>query len=823
MAPSRRQATISTPLPVPSPFFASRSVVEPAQDDQPAPSSDPAPSPAPARDEVSLPAVEAADERRDYEPEEKLVLAFDIGNSFSSVALTHLRWGSAPLARQTRTSSTGQPTTGLSTIRTVLTYPFSSPSLTPVPSRMPSLLAYDHHDRPRSFGAECLLPETKQRAVEEGWVIVKQWKEQTRTGGPAGSTAPASPAGGKNVLKKKSATTSAALGRASSSPALGSRPASSLAPSFSSPSLQLPYASNASLVPSTAASSTEGLLDAVDLRSEIRERRRQSREVEKALLSGWVDGGTGALSGIGGGRTKEKEREKEKKEKLHAGPRLSDIYGDVLKHLIACARAWYSETTPSGEQTFLRLWPTCVLVLAVPSDFSSADTDLIRTGMEKAGLLPEGFQEGRLMFVKESAAVVHFTRRHTPNAERTWLQEGQSFALCDAAEFGVSVVGYTVASLAPRLKLRAYEPLSRLPSGAHSVLTAFRSLLLSRLSKTKFSKSPHFTSHLVEEFRVKVLPKYSGRETGEFRLRVQPEGPGGGGEGKYDAKAEKWIDSGARIREGWMTFSPADVEECFKPSVDAIIIRLSSTLPRGGGKHILLSGGFCESPYLVRRLKETFEPQGIQLVIPDIPTHTAVSTGSLLLYLSELLSRPPRRTRFALGVQSAVDWRSASATTVKGLHERDVFEGSGGGRLVMGRWSQVVPKDSPVDPSHPWRKTFHFRYRLAAQDPTFRVRLFAHDLSTAAMGRDEDGSDGWMTGPTGKLRPAFRPVCEVIADLSSLVAVSKVRGERGQEWVQLEVELLVYPGEESLEATVVWREKGNDVRGPPTRIAADFF
>jgi len=33
-----------------------------------------------------------------------------------------------------------------------------------------------------------------------------------------------------------------------------------------------------------------------------------------------------------------------------------------------------------------------------------------------------------------------------------------------------------------------------------------------------------------------------------------------------------------------------DVESCFRPAVDAIVVRLSSVLPRGDAKHILLSG-----------------------------------------------------------------------------------------------------------------------------------------------------------------------------------------------------------------------------------------
>ncbi|GAA5932577.1 hypothetical protein JCM10213_006270 [Rhodosporidiobolus nylandii] len=786
-------------MPTPSPYFSSRPVMDPAQPPAPPPLpsvASPIEAPLPLPASVPPPPKLRPDELRYYGSQEKLVLAFDVGNSYSSVTLTHLKWGSSPLSTSSATTSTSG-----AAIRTVITYPFSTPALTPVPSRMPSLIMYDRHDRPRAIGAECLLPEVKERAREEGWILVKGWKDQMRP--LPSSTSPAkSPSSVPGKLTKKKTTTrsSAPLSPASRA----SFPSAlSVTPTPHSPSF-------ASLLTS---SSTEGLLDAIDARTEVHgtaERLSNDSSRSRPVLLGPVDGGSGALAGIAAAAPEKKRKEV----KLHAGPKLRDIYRDVLPHLVACARAWFTETTSAGEQTFLRLWPTCVFVFAHPADWGSAETDLVREAVEAANLLPADFRVGRLVFLKESAAITYFAKRHTRDAERTWLQEGRSFALCDAAEAGVSVIGYTVMSVYPKLKLRAYEPVSRLPAGSLSVLYAFRELLNSRLGKTKF-RSPSIVGYLENEFRTKVLPKFSGLEDGAFKLRIQPELGAGG-----DAKVEKGIDTGAKVRDGWMSFSPRDVEGVFKPSVDAIIVRLSSTLPRGDARHILLSGGFGESPYLVRRLKETFEPVGTSLVIPDIPTHASVSEGALRFYLSETLR--PRKTRFALGVQTAVDWRT---TTLPGARERELYEGSGGQRLVMGRFGVVVPQDSPLDPTSPWRKTFNFKYRLAALKPLLYIKLFAHDPSLSmASSENEDGSfDGWMTGPDGKTRPEFLPVCEVAADLYSLVVLSKAHGEPGKEWVQLEVELAVGVGEGCLEASIVWRENGKEVSGAPSRIEQKFF
>jgi len=84
-----------------------------------------------------------------------------------------------------------------------------------------------------------------------------------------------------------------------------------------------------------------------------------------------------------------------------------------------------------------------------------------------------------------------------------------------------------------------------LPAGGGAVLDAVSELLTARLARTKF-KSSAILTHLLAEFRSKVLKRFSGiKGPPEYRLRL-PEG---------DAKLEKAIDSGARIRDGWLTLS----------------------------------------------------------------------------------------------------------------------------------------------------------------------------------------------------------------------------------------------------------------------------
>ncbi|BGO94944.1 hypothetical protein NBRC10512_000623 [Rhodotorula toruloides] len=714
--------------------------------------------------------VAGTDGLRYWGEAEKLVLAFDVGNSASSVALTHLTWSCAPLSTP-------------SALRTVLTFPFSSPSLTPIPSRTPSMMAYDREDTPRMYGAEALTPEGRERIKEEGWVVVKGWKEQMRPmDSPSSATS-------TSVAKKK------LLRKAKPAPLSSPSPyAARLAPAPAS--MGTSSTSLASMKGSTWSLSSEGLLDAVDARADY----------------DWVDLTNTPSNGSGGSSTKavapvEKKR---KVVTVHSGPRLRDIYAAWLRHLTACARAWFGERTPNGEATFLRLWSTCVFVIAIPADWTTAETDMIRESMEDAGLLPERFAVGRLIFVKEPASIAHCARRHTKDPEKTWLKEGGSFVLCDAAEEGVSIIGYTVAANHPRLRLRAYEPVSRLPAGTAAITSAFRTFLELRLARTKF-KSASIASHLVEEFRTKVLPVFAGvavAPDAEYKLRIQKDGA------EMDHKLEKGIDSGARIRDGWMTLTAQDVEDVFKPAVNDIIVRLSSVLSRGSAKHILLSGGFGESPYLVHRLRETFRPPHASLVIPSLPAHSAVCEGALRFYLSETLQ--PRTTKFALGVMTAVDW---ATSWEKAMASREVSVGSGGQKYVLGKFSEVVAKDSLLDPSTRWTKTFNMQYSLNRDEPPILAEtLWLFDPDAAL-----EGDDGWIIAPDGRPRPGYRIAGRVVAELDSLVLSLPERRTATEVYVHLEVQLVVYVGAESLEARFEWEEEGRPAAGPAIKLSHETF
>lgn len=676
------------------------------------------------------------------DPAERIVISLDIGNTYSSVCIVHLEFGKAPV------------------IRSVTRYP---PGL--ASSRTPSACAYDKQDMPQAFGGDVFLPYNVDRARVQQWTSVTGYKAQVLQ-------IPKEEASGYKGMKGKLMRKPRSISSTSTTLSIPSSPSTNSLISTSPSTISL-------LRPTTP----ESLMEAHQATRRHSD-ASSSPDFNIALTS------DGAVSNG-------------KKLIEHHGPKLLVIYADVMKHLIASARIWFGETVQDGIEIFDRLWDTSVFLFAHPADWGEPETLLITQAMLKGRILSDGFHPSRLYFLKEPAATVYFARHHVREPASKWLAPGTSFAACDAAELGTSVIGYTVATLVPLLKLRSFEPVSRLAEGAGSVTRAFHAYIKKRLAKTKFKGAEH-AALMVEQFEKKIKCKFSGPGD-NFELRFGTDGS----------------DSGAKITNGRISVSGVDIEEVFKPTVEAIIVRLSSVVGRGAAGYILLSGGFGESPYLQRRLREKFDPQGVKLVISDIPSHTAVSEGAARFYLAHQVQ--PRPLQSSIGCSTAFE--RSKAPKAKG----NEFCSISGKKFVLGKWAEIVPKGHIFSPDQEVRKSFHTKFVLGTdQPPLLTIGLWSHTEERPPS--ESEKRVHWMTDGQGASLPEYEEVCEVSAELNTLVshlpAFGKSRSPKGVEipgWVIIEVEVVVYLGPMCLEACICWIEDGVERRSAPGAIPRHFF
>lgn len=256
---------------------------------------------------------------------------------------------------------------------------------------MPSLIAYDRDNEPRAFGNECLTGEVKQRIQDGSWMLVKGWKEQMRPRPPTESRrSEAEPANGTSSTEKvHSGAARKLLTKVKKAPRTVEEPALNAI---------RPIPSRQSLATSGAASgfstSSEQLLDAVDPLADDAPQPELSVSPQRFAT---IDGGTGALGDFAAQKPAPASKKEDGSRTAGSGPRLRDIYAAFLRYLVACARAWYAEAVQGGEAIFLRLWKSCVFILAIPMDWTAGETDLLRQAVEDAKLLPPDFEVGRLV------------------------------------------------------------------------------------------------------------------------------------------------------------------------------------------------------------------------------------------------------------------------------------------------------------------------------------------------------------------------------------------------------------------------------------------
>lgn len=181
------------------------------------------------------------------------------------------------------------------------------------------------------------------------------------------------------------------------------------------------------------------------------------------------------------------------------------------------------------------------------------------------------------------------------------------------------------------------------------------------------------------------------------------------------------------------------------------------------------------------------------------------------LYLAETLV--PRHARHALGVETAVDW---STCWGPGMENRQILSGSGCTRLIRGKFTPIVHEGDEIRGDRTWSRPFNLKYRFAAGEPVFKAALYIRDFDCISL---HDGED-WLRDENDSLNPAFQHAGTVSADLSLLVASLPVFEAEDPEkaWVQLDLQLLVYVGEASLEACAVWRDQSGEHSGPPVRL-----
>ncbi|KAK1222716.1 hypothetical protein PQX77_014421 [Marasmius sp. AFHP31] len=361
---------------------------------------------------------------------------------------------------------------------------------------------------------------------------------------------------------------------------------------------------------------------------------------------------------------------------LPASKSAEDVLSDFLAYLFRCAKDYIVQTIPD-RSFWASIEGNIDFVLTHPNGWEGPQQYSMRCAAIRAGLVPDT-REGRnrITFVTEGEACLHFcVHNHLSVSER------ESVLIVDAGGGPIDLSTYTIqqklnsSSLAGTMPMRLEEVTEPQCLFAGSVFNSQTlTVPLEMLSGTRFYDN---VDRIVEEFD----------KTGKLRFK--------------SANQSTYIrfgnfrdnDASLQIRSGQMVLPGVVVEQCFEPSLVAVMDRIKCLMHASGDrpiKYVFLVGGFGASDWLFSKLQQFAGACGVTLCRPQSNLNKATADGAVSFYLDRLVAA--RVARWSYGIECETPFDRNNPEHLRRQHL--VRVGCSGTRYVPKKFSCILKKVS---------------------------------------------------------------------------------------------------------------------------------
>ncbi|CAG7852131.1 SubName: Full=Uncharacterized protein {ECO:0000313/EMBL:CCA70381.1} [Serendipita indica DSM 11827] len=449
---------------------------------------------------------------------------------------------------------------------------------------------------------------------------------------------------------------------------------------------------------------------------------------------------------------------------------LKQIYAHLLGYLFDHFRNFFKENTVDGTRIWQRLGERCTIVLATPNGWDTTQQAFLRSAAILGGLLPENFPEER-------------------------LRKGVIFAVTDAGGSTVDSTLYECKETQPKMILEEVCASECVQAGSVFVDRAAAAMLADKLEGSTFN-DPAYVNDILNEFERKTKRKFDGTNASSII--------------KF---GKDWDNDKAHgVVKGRITLTRSDVETTFNEVLPRIVASCSHLVSGRKVEHLLLVGGFGESPYLRKRLKETFSSKGVDVVTVDESTKKAAAEGAAIWYIKQLVVARAARSTFGI-----IIWRPFDAKNPVHCQRRHkAYVDDDGVNKVTGFFDTWIKKNSVIGDE--LSKTFNYQRIYKTLD--HGLGQFAVDI----YAWDGEGHTDWGRDESGNLLPGMRRVCTLKADLSNLARSLKVqKGPKGQDFWRVEHSVAILFGGTQLRARLQWYEGDALQEGPVSILPNSIF
>ncbi|CAE6539073.1 unnamed protein product [Rhizoctonia solani] len=282
---------------------------------------------------------------------------------------------------------------------------------------------------------------------------------------------------------------------------------------------------------------------------------------------------------------------------LPPGVAIAQIYTDFLGYLLKYTREFFEDRILDGKSIWERYSSDMEVILAHPNGWALREQTFLRKCAVDSGFSTSEKAQKNIRFLTEAEASVHFCIHNTNLGDR--LKTGTNFAVCDAGGSTVDSTLYRVKSVHPTLELEEKRASACVQAGAIFVDLEAERHLQRTLSSIELGEDEvkDYTKAGMKDFEAGAKRSFQDESAGQ----------------NITVGSSRFNNSSIGIRRGRMALSGATMKSFFDVCAQEIISSVDQQIDGLSVPHILLVGGFGDSPFLREQFRTRYEPRGSQI------------------------------------------------------------------------------------------------------------------------------------------------------------------------------------------------------------------
>ncbi|KAG9080112.1 hypothetical protein FRC06_007071, partial [Ceratobasidium sp. 370] len=314
-----------------------------------------------------------------------------------------------------------------------------------------------------------------------------------------------------------------------------------------------------------------------------------------------------------------KQKHNLKVQPLPTGITLEKIYTDFMVYLMKHTQEFFESRIIDGRKVWADLHQDMTIVIAHPNGWTIKEQNFLRKAAVAAKYTSEAKAHAQIHFVSEAEVSVHFCMFHSDIHNR--LKPNVNFIVCDAGGSTVDTTAYSVKSTWPMFELEEKKASACIQAGGVFVDLECEKHLASILNRIELEDEERndYLRSGVKDFESSAKKAFGS---------IGPDG---------ELTPEYRVDMGCRlqrpefnIKRGCITLSSDTIQTFFDNCVEKTVASIRQQMSGLSPKHILLVGGFGDSPHLRNALLSEFYDTGCLVTIANDSTSKAVADGAVI-------------------------------------------------------------------------------------------------------------------------------------------------------------------------------------------------